>query len=217
MGGRVPQRLGARIGVWSLRMVCVALAGCRTLCSGNNPTIRRPSFRRRVAFRSAPLRRRPACKGRVRDEEDRAVPGVALKIRSLSNGSSFETTTDAEGIFRLRDVPLDAYELRTVREGYEPLVVERVQVSAAGLVVLELKIKGLGTTATPPKGASGVPGGSRVPAGPTPQGSAYPGLRSPAPEKSSVHPANRIPSARVCELCTGSRPLGRRDARVAPL
>jgi hypothetical protein len=93
--------------------------------------------------------------GRVRDEEDRAVPGVALKIRSLSSGSSFETTTDAEGIFRLRDVPLDAYELRTEREGYEPLVVERVQVSAAGLVVLELKIKGLGTTANPTKGASG--------------------------------------------------------------
>jgi hypothetical protein len=171
----------------------VALAGVGTVLGQqpDSPTAQLPPVRR-IPERSASAR--ASLQGRVRDEQDRAVPGVTLKIRSLSNGSGFETTTDAEGIFRLRDVPLDGYELRAVREGYEPLVVERVQVSVAGLVVLELKVKGLGTMATPPKGASGVPGASRIPAGPTPSGSAYPGLRNPASEKSaSIQPTESLP------------------------
>ncbi len=200
MGGRVPQRPGTRIRVWSLRLAWVVLAGVGTVLGQqpDSPTVQLPPVRRIPEHSTSA---KASLQGRVRDEEDRAVPGVALKIRSLSSGSSFETTTDAEGIFRLRDVPLDAYELRTVREGYEPLVVEHVQVSAAGLVVLELKIKGLGTTATPTKGASGVPGASRAPAGPTPQGSAYPGLRSSASEKptmivtaESLPPASEMPA-----------------------
>jgi carboxypeptidase family protein len=194
MGGRVPQRSGVQIGVWSLQLACVVLAGVGTVLGqqSDSPTVQLPPVRRIPEHSTSA---KASLQGRVRDEEDRAVPGVALKIRSLSNGSSFETTTDAEGIFRLRDVPLDAYELRTVREGYDPLVVKRVQVSAAGLVVLELKIKGLGrTTTTSPKDASGVPGASRMPAGPTPPGSAYPGLRNPVPEKSaSIQPTESLP------------------------
>jgi hypothetical protein len=175
----------ARIGVRSLRFVCVVLAGIGTALGQqtDSPTTQ-VAPARRIPERS--ISTKASLQGRVRDEQDRAVSGVALTIRSLSNGSSFDTTTDAEGIFRLRDLPLDVYELRTAREGYVPLVVQRVQVSAAGLVVLELKIKGLGTTTAPAKDASGVPGASRIAAGPTPSGSAYPGLRSPASEKPTM-------------------------------
>jgi Carboxypeptidase regulatory-like domain len=182
IGGRVPRRTTARIGVWSLRFAGLVLAGAGTVL-GQRPdssTTQLPPPRR-IPERS--LSAKASLQGRVRDEQDRAVSSVALTIRSLSKGSTFEATTDAEGIFRLRDLPLDVYEFRAVREGYEPLVGQRIQISAAGLVVWELKIKGLGTTTAPPKDASGVPGASRIPGGSTPSGSAYPGLRSPASEK----------------------------------
>jgi hypothetical protein len=155
------------------------------------PTTQFPPARR-LPERSATGR--ASLQGTVRDELDRAVPGVALTFRSLSSGSSYEATTDAEGIFRLRDVPLGRYELRATREGYEPLTRSMVQVSVEGLIVLELKLKGAGTVAVPGKGVSGVPGPSRIPAGPSAPGSAYPGLRTAASERSTVTaPAEALP------------------------
>jgi Carboxypeptidase regulatory-like domain len=132
--------------------------------------------------------------GTVRDEQDRAVPDVALTVRSLSNGPSYEATTDAQGIFRLREVSLGGYELRATREGYEPLTLSKVEVGVAGLIVLELRLKGTGAAAVPGKGVSGVPGPSRGPAGPVAPGSAYPGLRTSASERSIVTtPAEALP------------------------
>lgn len=178
-----------------MRFACMALAGLTPLFGqpSASPTSQLPPARR---IPERPAAANASLQGRVRDELDRDVPGVVLKIRSLSNGSGFGTTTDAEGIFRLWDVPLDGYELRAVREGYEPLVVSRVQVSAAGLIVLELKLKGLGSEVSPGKGVAGVPGASRVPGGPATAGSAYPGLRTSASERSvATGPAESLPPA----------------------
>jgi hypothetical protein len=71
-----------------------------------------------------------------------------------------------------------------------------VQVSAAGLIVLELKLNGTGGLAVPGKGVSGVPGPARVPAGPVVPGSSYPGLRTSGSERSTVTtPAEALPPA----------------------
>ena len=59
--------------------------------------------------------RKASLQGSVRDEEGRAVPAVLLTIRSMSDGASYEARTDAEGIFRMRDIPLGVYELKAVR------------------------------------------------------------------------------------------------------
>src|SRR5215468_7893602 len=73
--------------------------------------------------------------GRVTDDEGRAVPAVLVTIRSLSDGTSYEATTTAEGIFRMRDIPLGIYELKAVRDQYEPFVMERLPLTSAGLTI----------------------------------------------------------------------------------
>ena len=82
------------------------MVGLTSLCAQQaEPAAPQLPPARRLPERSAVGK--ASLQGTVRDEQDRAVPGVALTIRALSNGSSYEATTDAQGIFRLRDVPLD--------------------------------------------------------------------------------------------------------------
>jgi hypothetical protein len=98
MGGRVSQRYAARVvcGVASFGR-CLSVRMDR-LHSSPNPHKISPAV-----FLSEPKSARPACKA-VRDDEGRAVPAVLLTIRSISDGTSYESTTDAEGIFRMRDI-----------------------------------------------------------------------------------------------------------------
>ena len=70
-----------------------------------------------------------------------AVPGASLLFRSRSSARSFTEVTNAEGIFRLRDLPPGAYELQVNREGIAPLVIPEFQLQKTGLVVLELKVQ----------------------------------------------------------------------------
>jgi carboxypeptidase family protein len=126
--------------------------------------------------------------GTVRDQHDRPVPGASLLFRSRSSARSFTEVTNAEGIFRLRDLPLDAYELHVAREGIAPLVIPEFQLQKAGLVVLELKVQ-LQEDANPEgKGPSGVPGSPRMQPAPSVPGSAYPGARAHPSELPATSP-----------------------------
>ena len=148
---------------------------------------------RRIPERSQSAR--ASLQGTVRDENERAVPSVALTLRPLNGGSSFNAATDAEGIFRLRDLPLDTYELRGTRDGFEPLVVNKVQVSIPGLIVLELKVKGTGKTNPASKGLSGIPGNSKTASEPSPPESAYPGMRKPSSNGQPMSSEEALPPA----------------------
>ena len=134
--------------------------------------------------------------GTVRDDEGRAVPAVLLTIRSLLDGTSYEAATGAEGIFRMRDLPLGSYKLRVVRDGYEPLTMNRVQLNSAGLTVLGIQIKRINAAVSPGKGVSGIPGNSPAPGSPETPASPYPGLRTPGSETpTAVVSAETIPPA----------------------
>src|SRR5262245_3498497 len=123
-GGRVSRKVASQI------VRSVAFVGALLVCINGL-----------VAQQFAPLhdqtRRIPerseinkaSLQGSVRDDEGRSVPAVLVTIRAVSDGTSYEATTNAEGIFRMRDIPLGLYELRTVRRGFKPLVMERVQLN----------------------------------------------------------------------------------------
>lgn len=76
--------------------------------------------------------------GRVRDQQGHAVPVATLTIRSLHRARTYISSTDVEGIFRLRDMLLGFYELRVTREGFETLIVPEVQLQKSGLVYGEI-------------------------------------------------------------------------------
>jgi carboxypeptidase family protein len=190
MGGRVSRRIAARVVCCVASMGVLLALAHRSSAQQSESTQSQP---RRIPERAEI--RKASLQGSVRDDEDRAVPAVLLTIRSMSDGTSYEATTDAEGIFRMRDIPLGVYELKAVRDGYEPLARERVQLSSAGLTVLGIGIKRINAGAPPSKGVSGIPGNSRTPTAPEAPASSYPGLRTASSEPATAPSAEAMPAA----------------------
>ena len=75
--------------------------------------------------------------GTVRDRTTQeALPGVSVTL----DGTSFGTTTDAEGRYRLTGVPAGAYNLRAVFVGYDALLRADVAVSSGNVNTLNLEV-----------------------------------------------------------------------------
>ena len=138
--------------------------------------------------------------GVIRDSQGRGIPGVQLDLQSTGNGTGngtvsgehYSVTTNVEGIFRLRDVRLGAYEVKLTREGFEAQTISSFQV-VHPTSVLELALKASSETIPAAQCPSGVPGTPCV-AAPTGRTNPYPGLRSPASETAPATP-EQIPPA----------------------
>jgi hypothetical protein len=122
--------------------------------------------------------------GLIRDPSGRAIPGVQLDLRSTITGQHYSAMTDAEGIFRLRDIRLGVYEVKFVREGFQTKILPSFEVSKPELTVLEAELQV--SDENPPAitcPPSGVPGIPCTPAAPASPAMPYPGVRSPASEQ----------------------------------
>ncbi len=60
--------------------------------------------------------------GTVRDPSGAAVSGAEVRVRNLSTNVSRETTTNAEGVFRVPNLPPGAYEVSVSRSGFSRYV-----------------------------------------------------------------------------------------------
>jgi hypothetical protein len=189
-GGRVSPWFLARIAYRMSQFACVLclLPRCTPACAQQPAPVDVPGQSDRRIPERAPTNV-ASLQGRVRDQQSRAVPGATLTIRSLDNARTYISTTDVEGIFRLRDMLLDFYELRVAREGYETLVVPEVQLQKSGLVVLEVTLHASGETSPGNKGPSGVAGEPRTPPAAVTPSSSYPGLRATSAEGSGAEVA----------------------------
>jgi hypothetical protein len=130
-----------------------------------------------------------ALQGVVQDQEGRAIPGVQLDLHGTAGNPDYTAVTNAEGIFRLRDVRLGSYEVKLTREGFQTLVIPSLPLSKPELTVLELKMQASTESVPQTKGPSGVPGAPRMPAEPLPPTTPYPGMRTPSPETPPVEAA----------------------------
>lgn len=185
MSGRVSRWFLSRIFswmLWSALLLCtshvfsVVQAQQLEVQNSQTPTDRRIPER--------PPGDTASLQGIVRDQQGRVVPGVALELRK--GALSYTTVTDAEGIFRLRDMQLGAYELTLTRTGFETLLILEVNLGQAGPENLELKLRALKQDSAESKGPSGVPGPQRTPAKPASPAAAYPGLHRPSPDVTGV-------------------------------
>lgn len=131
--------------------------------------------------------------GLIRNSEGRAVPGVQLDLHGTTSDQHYSAATDAEGIFRLRDVRLGVYEVKLVREGFQTQIIGSFQVSGP-ITVLELVLRESEGAAPAAKCTSGVPGTPcmAVPAGLT---APYPEIRSSQPQETPAVPPEQIPPA----------------------
>jgi hypothetical protein len=129
--------------------------------------------------------------GLIRDSQGRAIPSVLLDLHSTTGNQHYSVATDAEGIFRLRDVRLGIYEVKITREGFQTQTIPSLQVSRP-ITVLELEMRELDEVVPAATCPSGVPGTPCAPAVPS-QTTPYPGTRSPAAQESPALPPEQIP------------------------
>lgn len=122
--------------------------------------------------------------GVVRDQQGRVLPRVALELRK--GELRYTTVTDAEGIFRLREIELGAYELTLTRTEFATLLILEVNLNQAGPKNLELQMRALTQGGAETKGPSGMPGTQRTPVRPSSPAAAYPGSRSPSPDSTRL-------------------------------
>jgi hypothetical protein len=95
-----------------------------------------------------------AVQGMVRDANGRPVGAATATLRNLATGEIRKATSNAEGVFRLVDVPAGQYELSVAEAGYESLVEGNVTIAAGGLLTREIKLVAA-AGATPPAPAGG--------------------------------------------------------------
>ena len=175
---------------WSA--VCLLCFGIFLLISLASPLFaRQAQSSRRIPERSPATT--ATLQGVIHDPHGHAIPGVQLEFKSTISGQHYSVATDAEGIFRLRDVRLGVYEVKLVREGFQTEIIRSLQVIGP-VTVLELELHSLDDTVPTVPCSSGVPG---TPCSPTIQATPttpYPGVRSADSKAFAAAPPEQIPS-----------------------
>ena len=148
-------------------------------------TLATPIFARQIQSGRRIPERSPAStatfQGVIRDSHGRGIHSVLIDVRSPAGGQNYSATTNAEGIFRLRDVRLGVYEIKLAREGFETQTISNFKMSSP-VSVLELAMRESSEAvpaATCPAGVPGMPCAA-APASPT---TPYPGMRSTASQE----------------------------------
>jgi len=78
--------------------------------------------------------------GLITGEDGRGVVGCRVVLRGV-NGKPLETTTNADGIFRIADLDRGAYRLDVLREGYESFTRENIQLGSSEVLTIEIKLR----------------------------------------------------------------------------
>jgi len=191
ISGGVSRWRRARIPGW-VQWLPASLCLLASSVSAQAPMSTQGPPERRIPERSAVST--AALQGKVRNQWGRAVPAVAVELRSKMQ--SYTAVTNAEGIFRLRDLRLGEYELRLTHEGFETRVIKDVKFETAGLIVLEVDLQALTNSSPENVSPSGVPGAPRTLPRSTISSSPYPGIRNPATEIIATGSGNEtVPAA----------------------
>jgi hypothetical protein len=125
--------------------------------------------------------RNAALLGTVHNQDGRPVPGVRVRAVNRATSKPYTTTSDAEGIFRLVDLPAGEYEVSVQVDRVESTPA-RLALSAGQIQSRDIRVE-TALSPTPLNGPSGLPGAAHaIPIPEVSSGSVYPGMRSPQSE-----------------------------------
>ncbi len=88
-----------------------------------------------------------AVSGSVRDTEGQAIPGVVVTLRELTTNQTRQTTSDAEGAYRISVLPVGTYEVRAESPGFAPYVNPQVTVAVGTTTTLDITLNPAGVSA----------------------------------------------------------------------
>ncbi len=125
--------------------------------------------------------RKAALLGTIHDQEGHPVPGITVRAVNRASSKPYTTKSDAEGIFRLLDLPAGEYEVSVQVEGVKSTPA-RLALSAGQIQSRDIRVE-TSLRPTPLNGPSGLPGAAlSLPVPEVTSGSVYPGMRSPQSE-----------------------------------
>jgi hypothetical protein len=135
-------------------------------------------------------RKTGALEGVVRDSNGRGVGGAIVTLRNVATGEVRKTTSSAEGVFRLIDLPPGKYEWNVARDGYETFTGESLSLGAGEALIREIKLVAGPIAAPAPPGLPQLP---PMNAAPTATESSAPGY-SGAKQSPDLQPAGAPPT-----------------------
>jgi hypothetical protein len=123
----------------------------------------------------------------VQDQDGRPVNGVVVSARFLGNNKTYTAVSNAEGIFRMRDLPAGAYEVTATGAGYGPRQPAPVALSEGEVREVNIRLELVGNAApllpeVPTRNRPGQPGGAQADLY---ANSVYPGMRAPQPPETT--------------------------------
>src|SRR6202034_4252439 len=130
-----------------------------------------------------------AVQGMVRDASGRPVGEATASLRNLATGEIRKATTNAEGVFRVLDVPAGQYELSIAGAGYETSVEGNVTIAAGDLLTREIKlVAAAGATPPAPAGGEQLPPSTPSSTGAESTAAGYSGAKQSPDLQPSVQP-----------------------------
>lgn len=126
-----------------------------------------------------------AVEGEVRDSSSRPVGGAKVTLQASSGAAPLQAVTTADGIFRFKDVTPGAYRLMVEKSGFETFTREQVQIAAAEIATMEIKLvapAAPAATERPPQ----PPGGPQIPQQPAPILPSYRAIQQPSSQATAA-------------------------------
>ncbi len=186
-----------------VRSRCLYLAlACLCWCVGT--TLPASAQAPRIPGRPQASSVRPgAVLGVVQDQDGRPANGVIVTARSRTTNQSYTAVSNAEGIYRLRDLPPGEYEVTAAGAGYGPRAPAPVAVASGEARQVNIKLELIAGAPTnlppiPTRNRPGQPGSDQTDLNAT---SIYPGMRTPQPpETPEVIAQEEQPGTSATEL-----------------
>ena len=112
------------------------------------------------------LKPRPnaAVQGLVSTIDGQGLGGVVVVFRNQRTGDAKPMMTDADGVFRITDLPAGTYQLQLTRSGYEPFTRSNINLDTSEILSLEIHLREEGEKAAR-TGPLGRPSGGAIPPG----------------------------------------------------
>src|SRR5437867_12712794 len=82
-----------------------------------------------------------AITGTVLDATGAVVPGAAVVIKNLGMGSERATTTEADGRFLVEALPVGAYQVEVVAQGFKKAVRTGLQLNVADRIAVDFRLE----------------------------------------------------------------------------
>jgi hypothetical protein len=128
--------------------------------------------------------------GVVQDQDGRPVNGVIVSARSRATNKTYTAESNAEGIYRLRDLPAGAYEITATGAGFGPRPPAAVALSSGEVREVNIRLELVANAPSslpevPTRNRPGQPGATQADVY---ANSVYPGQRAPQPPE-TIEPA----------------------------